>query len=128
MAAALCRNSGSDWKSRSQQSGEPSQKNPRIVARPGGNRYPTETSSPTLSSGNGYRGMPRDVPVRVHTAEAAGSKPAAPTTTDNILRACYAPFENLRGRWVREKSVRSAARLPRRPMFQALSKGAGLVS
>ena len=49
-----------------------------------------------------------------YKAEDGGSSPSAPTIEDNDLRACYARFANVCWRWVREKSVRCAARLSRR--------------
>jgi hypothetical protein len=61
-----------------------SQKNPRIGAAVSGKRHPMMANSPGLNSQHGRRGTSRDVPCRVHTAEAAGSKPAAPTMTSQV--------------------------------------------
>ena len=45
-----------------------------------------------------------------YKAEDGGSSPSAPIIGDNDVRACYARLDNVGGRWVREKSVRFAAR------------------
>jgi hypothetical protein len=66
----------------------------------------------------------RTCPERPYKAEDGGSSPSAPTIGDNDFRACYARLDNVCGRWVREKSVRFAARFPKRPMGKSCGRTA----